>query len=84
MIIPVRCFNCNKPISHLWEKYLEMTQSNSDKKSLMNSEKYLTIEKDKDYKTIEAEALEKLGIKKYCCRSTMLSTIDLTEIITKN
>ena len=61
-----------------------MIQSGSDKKSLEESQKYLTIEKDVDYKTTEAEALDKLGIKRYCCRSTFLSTIDLTEIITKN
>ena len=84
MIIPIRCFNCNKPISHLWEQYLEMIQSESDKKSLEKNQKFLTIEKDVDYKTTEADALDKLGIKRYCCRSTMLSTIDLTEVITKN
>jgi DNA-directed RNA polymerase subunit N len=21
MIIPVRCFSCNKPLGHLWEEY---------------------------------------------------------------
>jgi len=23
MIIPIRCFGCNKPIAHLWEKFKE-------------------------------------------------------------
>lgn len=24
MIIPMRCYSCNKPISHLWEKYQKL------------------------------------------------------------
>ena len=34
MIIPVRCFSCGRPIGHLWEKYLEKTQTEDRKKVL--------------------------------------------------
>ncbi len=26
MIIPIRCFTCDKPIGHLWEPYLKKIQ----------------------------------------------------------
>jgi len=26
MIIPIRCFSCGKPISHLWEDFKKRTQ----------------------------------------------------------
>ena len=30
MIIPIRCFSCNKPIAHLWEKYKERVAKGED------------------------------------------------------
>lgn len=26
MIIPIRCFTCNKPIAHLWNDYVDMVE----------------------------------------------------------
>ena len=43
MIIPVRCFTCGKPISHLWEKYKERTEKGEDGKKVLDDlgvEKY--------------------------------------------
>jgi len=43
MIIPVRCFTCGKPISHLWEKYKERTEKGEDGKKVLDElgvEKY--------------------------------------------
>lgn len=59
-MIPIRCFTCNKVLA---DKYL-------------NYKKYIKeFEKQKDdKKTPECKALDKVGLKKYCCRSIMLST----------
>jgi DNA-directed RNA polymerase subunit N (RpoN/RPB10) len=27
MIIPIRCYSCNKPIGHLWEEFLIKTEN---------------------------------------------------------
>jgi len=42
MIIPVRCFSCGKPISHLWEKYKQRLDTGEDSKAVLDS---LGIEK---------------------------------------
>ena len=36
MIIPMRCFSCGKPISHLWEEYKERLKNNEDAKKVMD------------------------------------------------
>jgi len=35
MIIPVRCFSCGKPISHLWEEYTQRVEKGEEKKQVM-------------------------------------------------
>ena len=32
MIIPIRCFSCNKPVAHLWEEYVDRVEKGEDKK----------------------------------------------------
>ena len=37
MIIPLRCFSCNKPVGHLWEEYLDKTKKkNADVKKVLD------------------------------------------------
>jgi len=78
MIVPVRCFNCGKVFGHLWEEYLRLLEEidvdgiERDKVRLVS---------DKPYMTPEGIAVEKLGLKRYCCRNNFISTIDLTEKI---
>ncbi|MCW1292038.1 MAG: DNA-directed RNA polymerase subunit N [Candidatus Parvarchaeota archaeon] len=57
-MIPMRCYSCGKPISHLWEEYEKMIKDMSPQ-----------------------EALDKLGLRRYCCRAIFLGTIDDEEII---
>lgn len=62
MIIPISCFTCNKVIAHLWEEYLEKLKSKEKKK--INDNKSVSFEN---------EILEKLGIKRYCCKRMFLT-----------
>jgi DNA-directed RNA polymerase subunit N (RpoN/RPB10) len=82
MLVPVRCFTCGKPLSHLWNSYLEQISKSNNVEDISKEENDLTIS-DKEYNTPENRAFTKLGIKKYCCRSVMLGTIDMTEKITR-
>ena len=82
MLVPVRCFTCGKPLSHLWNSYLEQISKSNNLEDISKEENSLTI-RDKEYNTPENIAFNKLGIKKYCCRSVMLGTIDMTEKITR-
>ena len=56
MLIPVRCFTCNKVTGNKWEPYCEMIK-------MMEP----------------AEALDKLGLKRYCCRRMLLSHVDVID-----
>lgn len=82
MIVPVRCFNCNKVLAHLWEPYLEKIQVATNADSLEKERGTLVIGQNQP-KSIEAKALDELGIERYCCRSTMLGTVDMIEDINK-
>jgi len=59
MIIPIRCFTCNKVIADKWEAYLKYIKNGSS----------------------EAEALDKLSIKRYCCRRMILGHVDVAPTV---
>ena len=57
MLIPVRCFSCNKVVGN----------------------KQLTYEKLLSEDKSANEALDILGLKRYCCRRMLLTNVDLIE-----
>lgn len=74
MIIPVLCFTCGKPLADKYDYYIEEVSktaatSSGDKK---------TPHFD-DVKT--GPILDKLGLKRYCCRRHMLTTVDMMDTI---
>ncbi|MDP2672364.1 MAG: DNA-directed RNA polymerase subunit N [Nanoarchaeota archaeon] len=36
MIIPVRCFGCGKPVSHLWEQFKQRVASGENQKKVLD------------------------------------------------
>lgn len=82
MIIPIRCFTCNKVIAHLWEDYINKVQVAYIEEDIKNNKKkrFVDIEKIED-KTIEGKILDEMGLNKYCCRRMMLSHVDLCDKI---
>ena len=62
MIIPVRCYTCNKVIGNLYETYLHLV--NNDGKT-------------------PGEALDAIGLKRYCCRRMFLGHVDLIDKVLK-
>mmetsp|Transcript_31615 Transcript_31615/g.49530 ORF Transcript_31615/g.49530 Transcript_31615/m.49530 type:complete len:166 (-) Transcript_31615:146-643(-) len=68
MIIPVRCFTCNKTIGHLWKRYLELVESGRG-----------TDGDDEEDGGAEMKAFDELGLKRYCCRRMLLTHVDLIE-----
>ena len=77
MIIPICCFTCGKQIAHLWEKYIdEVTKVNNKKKDVK-----INISNDLNVETIEKKTLDKMKIRKYCCRRMFISHVDLCEKI---
>lgn len=78
MIIPMCCFTCGKPISHLWNKYQKILQEEKVKSSFKELNEF-TIENME--KTPEYKALISLGIKRYCCKRMFLGNVDMCEDI---
>lgn len=85
MIIPVRCFTCNKVIGHLWEDYSKKVAKlyqDMDTNEKQSSLKFTQVSRDKiRNKTFEGRVLDEMGLNKYCCRSIMISTVDLSNKI---
>jgi DNA-directed RNA polymerase subunit N (RpoN/RPB10) len=71
MIIPVRCFTCNKVIGASYEKYKFLVKK-SEKEPIKTEN---VVDNDKK------EIFEKLGIERYCCVRHMISQVDLIEQI---
>ena len=82
MIIPIRCFTCNKVIAHLWEEYLNKIQMAYLDENIANNRKnrFVSVE-DLEKKTLEGKILDDMGLNKYCCRRMMLSHVDLCDKI---
>ena len=79
MIIPICCFTCGKQIAHLWEKYIKEISEEYKKKDIeLKSD---STNKIMDVETIEKKTLDKLKLKRYCCRRMMLSHVDICEKI---
>ena len=73
MIIPVRCFTCNKVISSVYPKYEFLM----DKKKKENPD---DIKQEQDIgKNIEI--FEKIGIERYCCKRHLISHVDIIDKI---
>ena len=80
MIIPIRCFSCNKILASKYEKYLLLIQDSSN----IDNDIINTIDNQEllDYNLNKSkEIFDKLGIKRYCCKRHLLSHVDLIEII---
>ena len=82
MIIPIRCFTCNNIIAHLWEQYLNEIQKSKIEEASTNPRKTRFVNADQlENKTIEGQIMDKMKLKRYCCRRMFLSCVDLTEQI---
>ena len=82
MIIPIRCFTCNKVIASKWKTYHEKVQIEYLKQDVKNNPKKRFIDvNDLEKKNIEGKILDELNMHKYCCRRMFLSHVDMAEII---
>tara|TARA_B110000285_G_C14869317_1_gene488395 strand:+ start:506 stop:739 length:234 start_codon:yes stop_codon:yes gene_type:complete len=77
MIIPIRCFTCGKILGNKWTYYKkELDKINPSKEDTVININSKTLQV-----TPEGKILDKLGLKRYCCRRIMLGHIDLIDII---
>jgi DNA-directed RNA polymerase I, II, and III subunit RPABC5 len=82
MIIPIRCFTCNKVIAHLWEDYLDKIQMAYLNEDINNNKKSRFVDIETlENKTVEGKILDSMKLHRYCCRRMLLSHVDLCEKI---
>ena len=76
MIIPVKCFTCGKVLGDKYRYYqTEVRKAKLGKGKNIDKVVYLTD--DVKEKTAEGEILDKLRLKRMCCRRHMLTHVDL-------
>lgn len=76
MIIPVLCFTCGKPLADKYDYYIEEVNK---MKQDANAQKSQHIAHFDELRT--GPILDKLGLKRYCCRRHMLTTVDMMDTI---
>lgn len=76
MIIPVLCFTCGKPLADKYDFYIEEVNK---LKASGNTSKDANAPQFDELRT--GPILDKLGLKRYCCRRHMLTTVDMMETI---
>ena len=77
MIIPVRCFTCGKIIGNKYEWFIKEVKNEKGN----NEPTILDVDAKTIQKTPEGEALDKLGLNRYCCRRIILGHVNLIDII---
>jgi DNA-directed RNA polymerase I, II, and III subunit RPABC5 len=76
MIIPVKCFTCGKVLGDLYQYFLrEVRKMKREKDVEIDNVIYLT--KIHTEKTPEGEVMDRLNLKKICCRRHMLTHVDI-------
>ena len=86
MIIPVRCFTCNKVIGDKWDPFIQLiTEAKNISTDQVDNEldiEYIKITDDGSIKkSKEGEALDKLELHRYCCRRMFLGNVHLISSI---
>jgi DNA-directed RNA polymerase I, II, and III subunit RPABC5 len=76
MIIPIKCFTCGKVLADKYRFYeKEVRKIKMNEKLEINKVIYLTDENVD--KTPEGIILDKLKLKKYCCRRHVLTHVEI-------
>jgi DNA-directed RNA polymerases I, II, and III subunit RPABC5 len=78
MIIPVRCFTCGKVIGNKWEAYLGLLQAEYTE-GLVEAFFVVSTRFSLNLPSRSSDALDALGLKRYCCRRMLLGHVDLIE-----
>jgi DNA-directed RNA polymerase subunit N (RpoN/RPB10) len=79
MIIPVLCFTCGKPLADKYDYYVSEVNKMKEEKG---KEQKGGVEGIKHFDEMRTgPILDKLGLKRYCCRRHMLTTVDMMDTI---
>ena len=76
MIVDIRCKTCNNILAGKWEAYQEAVKRNKTKdgRDVKDEIPYLT---KTTTKTAEGRAMDEIGLVRECCRSRVLTCVEL-------
>jgi DNA-directed RNA polymerase I, II, and III subunit RPABC5 len=72
MIIPVRCFTCSKVLADKWEWYVRECAKIKERDGDAEAE---------SASTSRGEIMDRLGLKRICCRRHFLGHVDMMDLI---
>ena len=81
MIIPIRCMNCGMVLADKWLFYKENVLKLRREATGKNSAEPIYMDGKSVPETAELKVLQRLGLKRYCCRKHMLTHVDLIDKI---
>ena len=76
MIIPIKCFTCGTVLADKYRYYKEEVRKRKIARD-MHVNKVIYLTKEYSEKTPEGEVLDEVELHKYCCRSKMLTHVDI-------
>ncbi len=75
MIIRILCFTCGKPLADKYDYYIQEVNK-------MSKDQAKSVEGSANFDDLRTgPILDKLGLKRYCCRRHMLTTVDMMDTI---
>lgn len=76
--IPIKCFTCGKVLADKYGWYLaQVRQKKLSHGTDVEEIIYLTPKTKTDVKAIEGQVLDELGLTNACCRTRMLTHVDI-------
>jgi len=74
MIIPVRCFTCNRVLGSKYKTYIEKVTKEKNEENIISG----SVDVDPTKETVQQKAFKEIGIcDRYCCKRMVMSHIDL-------
>jgi DNA-directed RNA polymerase subunit N (RpoN/RPB10) len=83
MIIPIKCFTCGMVLADKYRYYCEEVRKKKLSKKLNSKDdshdidKVMYLTREFHDKTPEGEVLDELGLNKMCCRTKLLTHVDI-------
>lgn len=81
MIIPVRCFTCNKVLGDKWVHYQRRVAEMVDSGEINDDDTRHDVVNAKQGQEPRGRLLQEMGLTRMCCRRHLLTHVDLVDII---
>jgi DNA-directed RNA polymerase I, II, and III subunit RPABC5 len=76
MPIPIKCFTCGNVLANKYEPYKERIREYKIKNN-ESTDRIVYLTRANTTKSIEGRTLDELQLKKMCCRTIMLTHVDI-------